>query len=164
MINSQSNIFLLFLLSITLHNVEEALWLPQWSKYAMKFHKKVEKNEFYFAVLIITLIAYLSTSLFIFFPNVLLLKYLYFGFVGAMLINTIFPHLIATIIMKKYSPGLITGMLLQIPVNSLIIVKSINSGVINPYYLLLSTVVVGALLLLIIPVLFKIGTTITSYS
>lgn len=164
MINNQSNIFLLFLFSITLHNIEEALWLPQWSKYAMKFHKQVEKNEFHFAVLIITLIAYLSTSLFMFFPNVLLFKYLYFGFVGAMIINTIFPHLIATIVMKKYSPGVITGMLLQIPVNSLIIVKSINSGVLSSYSLLLSTVVVGALLLLIIPVLFKIGTNLTCYS
>jgi hypothetical protein len=53
---------------------------------------------------------------------------------------------------------------LQIPVNSLIIVKSINSGVISPYSLVLSTVVVGALLLIMIPVLFKIGTRLTSYS
>lgn len=162
--NNESVIFLLFLFSITLHNLEEALWLPQWSKYAMKFHKQVEKGEFHFAVLIITLIAYLSTSLFIFFHNVLFFKYLYFGFVGAMIINTIFPHLIATIVIKKYSPGLITGILLQIPVNSLIIVKSIDSEIISSYSLLLSTIVVGALLLLMIPVLFKIGTRLTCYS
>ena len=98
---NQSNIFLLFLFSITLHNIEEALWLPQWSKHATKFHKQVEKNEFHFAVLVITLIAYLCTSLFIFFPNALLFKYFYFGFVGAMIINTIFPHLIATIFLKN---------------------------------------------------------------
>lgn len=160
---NQSNIFLLFLFSITLHNLEEALWLPQWSKYAKKFHKKVEKNEFHFAVLVITLIAYLITSLFIFFPNVLILKYFYFGFVGAMIINTIFPHLIATILLKKYSPGLITGLFLQVPVNCLIIINSINNGVINFYDLLLSVIAVGVFLLSIIPLLFRIGKKITNY-
>jgi len=157
MMVNQTNIFLLFLFSITLHNVEEALWLPQWSKYATKFHKQVEKNEFHFAVLIITLIAYLCTSLFIFFPNVLLLKYFYFGFVGAMIINTIFPHLIATIFLKRYSPGLITGVLLQVPVNVLIIVDSINSGIINFYSLLISIIIVGLFLLSVIPILFRMG-------
>ncbi|WP_035777017.1 HXXEE domain-containing protein [Clostridium arbusti] len=157
MVVNQSNIFLLFLFSIALHNIEEALWLPQWSKNAMKFHKQVEKNEFHFAVLVITLIAYLCTSLFIFFPNVLLLKYFYFGFVGAMIINTIFPHLIATIFLKKYSPGLITGVSLQIPVDCLIIVNSINNGIINFYILLLSIIIVGVFLLSIIPILFRMG-------
>jgi len=52
MLNNQSNIFLLFLFSITLHNIEESFWLPQWSKYAMKFHKQVEKDEFHFANMI----------------------------------------------------------------------------------------------------------------
>lgn len=160
---NQSNIFLLFLFSITLHNLEEALWLPQWSKYAKKFHKQVGKNEFHFAVLVITLIAYLITSLFVFFPDVLILKYFYFGFVGAMIVNTIFPHLIATILLKKYSPGLITGLLLQVPVNCLIIVNSINNGVINFYDLLLSIIVVGVFLLSIIPLLFRIGEKITNY-
>ena len=37
---------LLFLLGFSLHNLEEALWLPEWSKHARKYHKEVSKNYF----------------------------------------------------------------------------------------------------------------------
>ena len=40
----QHMIELLFLLGFTLHNLEEALWLPQWSKHARKYRKEVSEN------------------------------------------------------------------------------------------------------------------------
>ena len=52
---------LLFLLGFSLHNIEEALWLPAWSKHARKYHKEVSPNEFRFAVIIVTAIGYLLT-------------------------------------------------------------------------------------------------------
>ena len=50
---------LFFCLAITLHNLEEALWLPQWSQIGSAFQRPVSSNEFHFAVLIITALAYL---------------------------------------------------------------------------------------------------------
>ena len=47
---------LLFILGFTLHNLEEAVWLPKWSQVAKKFHKPVTTNEFIFAVLVITVL------------------------------------------------------------------------------------------------------------
>jgi hypothetical protein len=42
---------LIFLLSFSLHNIEEGLWLPGWSKYAGKYHPQVSKHEFHFALM-----------------------------------------------------------------------------------------------------------------
>lgn len=158
-----SSIYLLFLFSITLHNIEEALWIPRWSRYTQKFGKQVSGDEFHFAVLVITILAYLATGLFIFFPKNLILKYFFFGFIGAMIFNVIFPHLILTIILKKYSPGLITGVLLIMPFNSLIIVSSLNNSIINLNEIIISTIVVGILLLILIPILEKIGGNLIDY-
>ena len=157
------SIYLLFLFSITLHNIEEALWIPRWSRYTQKFGKQVSGDEFHFAVLVITILAYLATGLFIFFPQNLILKYFFFGFMGAMIFNVVFPHLILTIILKKYSPGLITGVLLIMPFNSLIIVSSLNNSIINLSEVVISTIVVGILLLILIPILEKIGGKLIDY-
>ena len=159
----KSYIYLFFIFSITLHNLEEALWLPQWSKLSTKFQKRVEKNEFHFAVIVITTLAYLSTGLFLNFPHMSILKYIYFGFVGAMIINVIFPHLISTVLMKVYSPGILTGIFLIIPMNFLIINNAVNDNIINLYEVFISSLVVGLVLLFIIHISLKIGKKLITY-
>ena len=46
---------LLFLFGFTIHNIEEAIWLPKWSRYAKKFHEPVGSNKFIFAVMVVTI-------------------------------------------------------------------------------------------------------------
>jgi len=118
---------LLFLLGFSLHNIEEALWLPGWSKHARKYHKEVSPSEFRFAVIIVTAIGYLLTfQYFVFGSAYAAAKYIYLGFILIMIVNVFFPHLIATIILKKYAPGLITGLLLNAPLGLYILFKNIN--------------------------------------
>ena len=52
---------MLFLLGFSLHNIEEAVWLPEWSSHAKKFHKEISRTEFLFAVIVITALGYLLT-------------------------------------------------------------------------------------------------------
>nr|WP_234007682.1 HXXEE domain-containing protein [Lysinibacillus sp. FJAT-14745] len=118
-------------------------------------------NEFHFAVLVITALAYLSAFFFIFFPQSNFAKWLFVGFLGAMIINAIFPHLLATIIMKKYAPGLVTGLLLNIPINCFIIRRMFEAQLIGWTELLFSTILVGLSLLALIPFLFKLGRMVT---
>lgn len=154
---------LLFLMGFTLHNLEESVWLPEWSKHAKKFHEPVEKNQFVFAVIIITLIVYLVTFINILFdqpgniPN-----YLYLGFIGMMGLNSIFPHLVATLILKKYAPGLITGILLNLPISCILIICYIEKGV-NVYYLILSILIVTCVILFSLKYLFKFGEKLIKY-
>jgi len=150
-----------FCLAITLHNLEEAIWLPKWSQQSSRFQKPVTSNEFYFAVIFITILAYLSAFSYLYMPESALAKWIFIGFLGSMIINAFFPHLIATVLMKKYAPGLLTGLLLNTPINSLVIYQMFSRNLIIWKELLFSTFIVGIILLALIPFLFKMGSKIT---
>ena len=164
MITVNGTIYLLFTLAISLHNLEEAVWLPGWSKSAGRFHKEVSPDEFRFAVILVTILAYLATSLFLFFPEGVVFKYLYFGFLGAMLINVAAPHLVATVVLRRYMPGLITGVFLLWPVNGLIIWFAWKEELISWAGLGMATLVVGGCLLVLIPFFFRFGELVTGTS
>lgn len=157
------SIKIIFLLGFTLHNIEEAIWLPEWSKYAKKFHEPVERNQFVFAVIVVTIIGYLVTLLEILnnTPGSLW-SYVYLGFIGMMGLNAIFPHLIATVLLKRYAPGLMTALLLNLPLSIIIITKYLNAGA-NVFYLILAIVIVSVVVLLSLKPLFKIGTNLIKY-
>ncbi|SDY03079.1 Protein of unknown function with HXXEE motif-containing protein [Evansella caseinilytica] len=152
---------ILFLFSITLHNLEEALWLPAWSRTAGKFQKPVSPDSFYFAVIVITSLAYLSALFYFVQPSSVIAKYLLVGFIGSMIVNAVFPHLAATIAFKKYAPGVLTGALLNIPVNSLIIYQFFRRDELTAAEFIASTAVIGLLLLISIPLLFRLGSSAT---
>jgi drug/metabolite transporter (DMT)-like permease len=162
-LNDFKSLILIFPLAITLHNIEEALWLPQWSQFAKRYHKRVGRNEFYFALICVTLIAYLSSFFFLLFNEVVILKYIYFGFVGAMILNAIFPHLIATIVLKRYAPGVITGILMNVPCFSFLIIFAIKENVISTFEVIISTAIVGGTILVSLPIFFKLGQRLTMF-
>jgi len=159
----ESYIFLLFPLAILLHNIEEAIWLPKWSKLTKKYHKPVKADDFRFAVVIVTVLAYLATLLLLIFNDVNLFKYIYFGFLGSMILNAIFPHLVMTIVLKKYAPGLLTGLFINIPFNSYIIYVAVENSYIQMREIIISTVFVGISILLLLPVLFKVSNLLIDY-
>lgn len=158
-----SSSYLLFVFALLLHNIEEALWLPGWSKNGGRFHREVAPHAFHFAVLIITILAFLASSLIILYPESDLFRFIYFGFLGAMMINVLFPHLAATIALRRYMPGLFTGLFLLLPVNMLIMVTAIRYQIIDWTRILIATAGMGIILLALLPVLFKLGGLIKDY-
>ncbi len=155
---------ILFLLGFTLHNLEEAIWLPKWSQNAKKFHESVKTNEFVFAVIIVTILGYLLTAVdfLIGYPGNFF-NYIYLGFIGMMGINVVFPHLVVTIVLKKYAPGLITGLLLNLPFSLIIIHWHIKNGI-NVFYLFVSIFTVSVLVLFSLKYLFRMGKKLVNYS
>ena len=150
-------LLLLFCIAITIHNMEEAIWLPAWSQQPARFQKPVSEGEFHFAVTVITLLAYTAAASYLLWPHSELAKWIITGFLGSMIVNAIFPHLLATLVMKKYAPGMITGLLLNIPVNSFILSRMHAENIISTWELVLSTAIVGGFILSLIPLLFKVG-------
>lgn len=152
-----SYLVVFFCFAITLHNIEEAIWLPKWSQQSSTFHKPVTSSEFHFAVIFITVLAYLSAFSFLYMPESDLAKWIFIGFLGSMILNAVFPHLIATVLMKKYAPGLLTGLLLNLPINSLVLYQMFSNHLITWTELIISTFIVAFILISIIPFLFKMG-------
>ena len=147
----------LFPLAITLHNIEEAIWLPGWSRHAARFQRPVGAFEFRFAVLVITLLAYCATLAFWLYPETGVCRWAFYGFLGAMMINALFPHLVATIALKRYAPGVVTGLLLIIPVGGTLIMMAIRGGTITWPELALCIAGTAGVLLPMLPLLFLIG-------
>ena len=148
---------LLFLLGFSLHNIEEALWLPGLSKHACKYHKEVSPNEFRFVVIIVTAIGYLLTfQYFVFGATYAAAKYIYLGFILVIVVNVFFPHLLATIVLKKYAPGLITGLLLNAPFGIYILFKNITKPD-ELIFVIIAGIILAVVFLLIINHLFKLG-------
>lgn len=154
---------LIFLLGFTIHNIEESIWLPEWSKHAKKFHEPVERNQFIFAVIIITIVGYLVSIAEIIDNNPgSVFTYIYLGFIGMMGLNTIIPHLAATILLKKYAPGLITALLLNLPLSIIIIARYIAAGI-NIYFIIIAVLAFTGITLSSLKPLFNLGNKLIRY-
>lgn len=155
---------LIFLLGFSLHNLEEALWLPQWSKFAEKYHHQVTENQFQFAVIVVTIFGYLVTFQYLvwkdFYP---FSRYIYLGFLFMMVGNVIFPHLLATIMLKRYAPGFLTGFLLNGPIGFYLLYSSVQNFE-DFLYIAISGIIVSGVVLFSLGPLFKIGEKLIDYS
>ncbi len=148
---------ILFLLGFSLHNLEEGLWLPAWSKKAKRFHREVAKNEFLFAVILITALGYMLTFLlFLLGKEYLIVRYIYCGFIGMMVGNALYPHLLATIALKRYAPGTITGLFLNAPLGLTILWKLFKDGL-KIELMMLAIALVSLIVLASLNVFFRIG-------
>lgn len=148
---------IIFMLCLTLHNTEEALWLTKWRERVMPQSRRAPENQhFLFAVLGITLLGYLAGGMFALFPGNPYLERIFLGFVGAMLINALVPHLLLTIRYGQYCPGILTGCLLILPFHSMILYNGAMDRV-SIGEIIGSTVVVGLLLLAAIPLLERLA-------
>lgn len=154
-----SSYIILFLFAITIHNLEEAVWLSRRSTKLnnIKMIKPIKQDNFLFGLFVVTALAYLITALYIFYPSNFIIKYAYFGFLNSMIINIFFPHLISTVIDRCYSPGLLTGIAVILPTNTLIIKKALDTMIISKTPFIIGTVFVAIFLLSIIPLSFKAG-------
>jgi len=147
----------LFALAVTLHMIEELLWLPAWSQDAGRWHVPVGSREFAFAtavfLLFLTPITYLASNA----PPESITIYLVCGLALVMILNFIMPHLGATIAQRRYAPGLATSLLFILPAATLLLWRAFHDNAISlPRYsvaaagLLLATAVIW-------PALFRIG-------
>jgi len=147
----------LFPIVITIHNIEEAVWLPAWSVHASRFHRPVGAFEFRFAVTVLTLLGYVITYLSAIHGSGSAATGLFCAYCLAMLLNALVPHLAATIVLRRYAPGLATGLLLNVPVTAWILHRALTEGHATVKILAISSAVMIPALLVSIPVLFALG-------
>jgi hypothetical protein len=153
---------IMFIMGFTLHNIEEAIWLPAWSKLAIRFQRPVERTQFIFADIVITMIGYIVTILDLVYGHSILINLAYLGFIGMMGINVLLPHLAGTIILKKYSPGLLTGLFLNLPLSIILISLEIREGT-SLYSIIIAIILFSIFTLGILKFLLKLGARLFNY-
>ncbi len=151
----------LFPAAVTLHNAEEAIWLPAWSNDAGQWYKPIAPRVFRFAAAVLALVAWLATWMSVQSGRQTLWTYLTFGFMGAMLGNVFVPHAVLTIAMRKYMPGLASALALNLPLLSWLVFLALQEGQVSGGKALISILAMPMLLALSIPLLFKIGNALT---
>ncbi len=145
----------LFALAVTLHNAEEAVLLPVWSRKAGCWHVPVAAADFRFAVLVMTAAVFVCAWLSV--QSSTIGDYLLCGYALAMLLNVIVPHLAATIALWRYAPGTGTALGLVLPTASLLLWRGIAEQRIELARFEWAGPATVAVILLSIPLLFSLG-------
>ncbi|MFY9641422.1 MAG: HXXEE domain-containing protein [Rhodomicrobium sp.] len=83
--------------------------------------------------------------------------YLVAGYALAMLLNVIFPHLLATVVLRRYVFGTATAVLFILPVTAGLIMCGIRDDYIEPPAFMIYGPLVAVGILALIPILFWKG-------
>ncbi len=140
----------------TIHNLEEAIWLPEWSKTAGMWHLKVGEAEFRVAVLLLTIMFYF-VILYFTRKHSSLSKILMSGALVMVLFNVFMPHLIATVFTGRYAPGLLSGMILNVPAILYLLRRGLKEGFFEVRELVIGTIVFAIITFPLLQLLFLVG-------
>ena len=154
---SFGNLQWLFPIVVSLHNAEEALWLPAWSKRTGFWRTPVAPGVFRFAVAVLTVLAFVVTWLSAESGKQTVWTYLAFGCMVVTLANVLIPHVALSLAQRSYMPGVVTGVALNLPVLSLLVVMALREGYVSGWKAAAYSVGVAGLLLASIPALLRLG-------
>ena len=147
----------LFVAAITIHNIEEALLLPEWSKSAGRWHAPVAASTFRFAVAVLTVLAPLCVGLALWQGKESLGAYLVCGYALAMLLNVVVPHLAGSLALGRYVPGTASAVLLNFPATTWLLHEAFAQSYISTERFLVAGPMVVIGLVALIPALFWFG-------
>jgi hypothetical protein len=147
-----------FVLAVVLHNLEEAVWLPAWSQDAglAGWLQPIGAPEFRFAVVVLTLAAVLAAALAQTGGKRSIGAYLISGYALAMLLNVVFPHVMASLLLWDYAPGTLTAVLLNLPICALLLRQALRERYVEPLVFVWAGPLVVLAIVGAIPILFGI--------
>jgi hypothetical protein len=158
---SLSQLGWLFALGVVVHNVEEALLLPAWSARAGRWHIRVGTGEFRFAVAVLSLAVVIVAWLASVGASGSAGAYIMAGYALAMVLNVLVPHLVATVALRTYAPGTATALLLNLPLGSWFIYRSLAEGYVEPAVFAVTGPATVLFIVISIPLLFALGRRLT---
>jgi hypothetical protein len=147
----------LFPIAVTLHNAEEAVWLPGWAKRVGFWKTPASPRVFRFNVAVLTVLAFVVTWLSAESGRQSVWTYLIFGSMTAMLANVLILHLAVTVWRRCYMPGVATAVAVNLPVLSLLAVMALREGYVSGVKAAVYSVGVTGALVVAIPALFGMG-------
>ncbi|MBV9267224.1 MAG: HXXEE domain-containing protein [Acidobacteriaceae bacterium] len=145
----------LFPIVVTAHNLEEAIWLPAFvAAHKTQLPWTVTAAEFRFAAAVLTTAAWIITWLSWRTGPQSMWSYLLFGYMVAMLANVVVPHVPAAFLFRGYSPGLITAVLLNLPVLTFLCTRAVREGYVSGQKAVAFAIGVPVLIVASVAVLF----------
>ncbi len=117
----------LFPIAVALHNAEEAVYMPGFvSIHGSRLPFHPGSATIRLGLLLMTFAAAAVTYLSARAGRQSVWAYLLFGSTIAMIANVFVPHIPATLAFRGYTPGVVTAVLINLPVMSYIAVKAVR--------------------------------------
>jgi len=114
---------------LTIHNLEEAPFMEKWSNgLPLPVHPIVSTKQFAAAVSLLTVAGFAVTYFGINSSNQSLGISIILGIQMVMLVNVFVPHLSTAIRFRQYSPGLVTGLSLNLPFSIYLFQRAMQEG------------------------------------
>jgi len=139
----------LFPIAATVHNSEEAVFMPRWilaHSEQLPFHPG--RLKIWCGLLLLTVAACAVTYLSARKGKQSVWAYLLFGYISAMLANVLVPHIPATLVLREYTPGVVTATFVNLPVMSTLLCLAVSERWVNGLragvYAVLVPVVLGS--------------------
>jgi hypothetical protein len=148
---------LIFPVLVALHNAEEAIGLPKWTRRSGPWFGGVQPAVFRFAVIVFTVLAFAVTALSAVSGGKTFWADVTFGYIIGVLINALVPHVAVSIADLRLMPGTITAVTLNLPILSFLAFLALKQGYVSNHDALAFSLAVPFVLALMIPLLFKLG-------
>lgn len=117
-----------FGVGVTLHNLEEAAYLPGWFRSNLKFLFEPNRKIYWILTSLVSVVIWVAIVGVYISPEDNRLQTVLSGFALLMVINVVLPHLALTLIKRSYSPGTGTAIVFNLPLGVLLIRAQLNAA------------------------------------
>ena len=132
------------------HNIEEAISfgiVQEFSFYVVK------QAQFIIAVSLFSILGFMVVFCKKLYQNDSQYRYFITGFAGMLFLNAFFPHIIATLYFKAYMPGVITAILLILPLTGYILRETYRLSLFSKQQFI-TTIITGGMIGAVLVVFF----------
>jgi hypothetical protein len=148
---------LIFPVLVGLHNAEEAIRLPRWTRRSGPWFGGVQPGVFRFAVVVFTALAAGVTVLSMVSGPMSFWGDVLFGSMAGLWLNSLVPHVAVSIAKRTLMPGVITAVVLNLPILPFLARLALEEGYVSKSGALVSSIVVPLVLVAMIPLMFRLG-------
>jgi len=112
---------ILFGIGVTLHNLEEALYLVGWARSHLKLWFEPNPKIYWVSTSLVSVVIWIPIVGVCISTESSHFQSVLSGFALTMAINAVLPHFVISLVKHSYSPGTGTGMLFNLPLGALLI-------------------------------------------
>lgn len=122
-------IAVLFAVGVTLHNLEEAMFLVRWERAHLRWRFNPDPKIYWVVTTLVSVVIWILIVGISARPDRARLQLALSGVALAVAINAVFPHLVMSLVTRSYMPGAGTGMLLNLPLGAWLIHEQLSAHV-----------------------------------
>lgn len=136
----------LFGIGVTLHNLEEAVYLPKWFRSHVKLLFEPDQRIYWVLTSLVSVVVWVPIVGVCVAPESTRFQTALSGFALLMVINVVVPHLALSVMRHSYSPGTGTAILFNLPLGLLLIREQMSAVATSHAYLWRDAVLYALLL------------------